>query len=444
MDEENKKNSNTPPEENDWVDQLLREVEAENLEETAAQSEATDKNEQVSAPSAPVNRQEYSSPKRKQTPATPEKPPQKEPDEEEEPPRRRPKRVRVKRKGKLYTLLYLAVALGACGIAAVFCLNAVRDVLAISKPDQAVTVTIPEDATAKEIGEILQQDGIIQYPWVFEMVARFENYVTFEPGTHILNSNMDYMTLMKSMQKQEEVRETVRVTIPEGLTAAEMAKILDENGVCDENDFLLTLENTNFEFDYADEIPDDAEIYCHLEGYLFPDTYEFYKDDTALNVITRMLDNFDNRITPDIRAAITQSGMTFHEVITLASIIQGEAPDEENMAKVSAVYQNRLNNPAEYPLLQADPTRKYAKEQILADLGDEGQMMATAYNTYESEGLPPGPINNPGLAAIKAAVFPSTEMEGYYYFCSDLKTREFFYAKTLDEHNANLVKAHLR
>ena len=114
------------------------------------------------------------------------------------------------------------------------------------------------------------------------------------------------------------------------------------------------------------------------------------------------------------------------------------------MAKVSAVYQNRLNNPAEYPLLQADPTRKYANEQILADLGDEGQMMATAYNTYESEGLPPGPINNPGLAAIKAAVFPSTEMEGYYYFCSDLKTREFFYAKTLDEHNANLVKAHLR
>ena len=108
------------------------------------------------------------------------------------------------------------------------------------------------------------------------------------------------------------------------------------------------------------------------------------------------------------------------------------------------MYLNRLHNPAEYPLLQADPTRKYANEQILADLGDEGNLKAAAYNTYEGKGLPPGPINNPGSDAIWAAVTPSEEMEGYYYFCSDLKTREFFYAKTLEEHNRNLVKAHLR
>lgn len=424
MDEENENIPENAPEGGDWIDQLLRDVKAENLPEEETAPEEL---------------------RLKPAPTPPRKPPEPPAPPEEEPPRRRrPKRIRVKWKGKLYSFLYLVVALTACGIAAVFCLNAVRDVLAISKPNQAITVTIPKGADTKAIGQILKDDGIIQYPFVFELVAKFEKYTTFQSGTHILNSNMDYMTLMKSMQAPKKSRETVRVTIPEGLPAAKIAKILEENGVCDTSDFLLALENTDFNFAYSSEIPDNNLIYRRLEGYLFPDTYEFYKNDTALNVITRMLDNFENKITPELLSKIKQSGMTFHEVITLASIIQGEAPDVENMYKVSAVYLNRLHNPAEYPLLQADPTRKYANEQILADLGDEGNLKAAAYNTYEGKGLPPGPINNPGSDAIWAAVTPSEEMEGYYYFCSDLKTREFFYAKTLEEHNRNLVKAHLR
>ena len=447
MDEDNRKTQDGAAENGDWVDQLLREVEAENRrgpEETPDGPESRQGSSVVPAAEEPEG-----FPVRRPVPRRSEcRPLRREPElsqQDEEPPRRRrPKRIRVKRKGKLYSLLYLTVALAVCGVAAMFCLNAVRDVLAISKPNQAITVTIPRGAGAKEIGQILKEDGIIEYPFVFELVAKYENYEKFQSGTHILNSNMDYMTLMKSMQEPQKSRETIRVTIPEGLTAAKMAKILDENGVCDENDFLLALENPDFNFAYENEIPDDSLIYCHLEGYLFPDTYEFYKNDSALNVITRMLDNFEKKITPEIQAAVKQSGMSFHEVITLASIIQGEAPDEENMYKVSAVYQNRLHNAAEFPLLQADPTRKYANEQILADLGDEGRLKATAYNTYEGKGLPPGPINNPGIAAIQAAVSPNMEMEGYYYFCSDLNTREFFYAKTLDEHNQNLVKAHLR
>ncbi len=446
MDEDSRKTQDGAAESGDWVDQLLREVEAENRrspEETADSSES-----QQEPPAVPDGKEPVDSVRRLDPRRSEPGPAREEPEpllQDDEPPRRRrPKRIRVKRKGKLYSFLYLAAALAVCGVAAIFCLNAVRDVLAISKPNQAITVTIPSGASAKEIGRLLKEDGIIQYPFVFELVAKYENYEKFQSGTHILNSNMDYMTLMKSMQEPQKSRETVRVTIPEGLTAAKVAKILDENGVCDESDFLLALENTDFNFAYQNEIPGDSLIYCRLEGYLFPDTYEFYKNDTALNVISRMLDNFEKKITPEILDAVKQSGMSFHEVITLASIIQGEAPDEENMYKVSAVYQNRLDNAAEFPLLQADPTRKYANEQILADLGDEGKLKAAAYNTYEGKGLPPGPINNPGIAAIQAAVSPSTEMEGYYYFCSDLSTREFFYAKTLDEHERNLVKAHLR
>ena len=311
MDEDNKKIPDGT-EGNDWIDQLLQEVKNEN------EGEASPK-----APSQPLH---PSAP-----PVQRAAPPQKElepaPEEEEPPRRRRPKRIRVKRKGKLFSLLYLAVALAACSFAAVFCLNAVRDVLAISKPNQAITVTIPSGSDAKAVGNLLKEDGIIQYPFVFELVAKYENYVTFQAGTHVLNSNMDYMTLMKSMQKPKKSRETVRVTIPEGLPAAKIAKILEENGVCDASDFLSALENTDFRFSYESEIPDDSRIYRRLEGYLFPDTYEFYKNDTALNVTEGVEDQpivnpyFTRRKKPKLSTDQYVEGILAGNITTLSQAI---------------------------------------------------------------------------------------------------------------------------
>ncbi|HIQ58603.1 MAG TPA: endolytic transglycosylase MltG [Candidatus Merdivicinus intestinavium] len=419
MDEDRKNGQET-----DWVDELLQEVAQENAD---AESEPQAPPEEPQAAPPPPPAQPPEQPRRAaKSPA---------------PKRRRPKRVRVRRVGITYSIIYIAVVLALCGAATIFCMRAAADVLAISQPDVAVEIEIPEGTDVEELSHILKDAGVIQYPWMFQLVAQYEGIGEIASGTFVVNRNMGYTSLMNAVEKGNAPRETVTVTIPEGLNINEIAEILEENGVCSATVFTRAVGNTDFSYDFVSEIPDDDQIYYHLEGYLFPDTYEFYTGDSALNVISRMMSNFQSKIS-EVSAQINASGMSLHEVITLASIIQAEAPDAENMAMVSSVYHNRLNNPAEFPRMESDPTRNYANEVVLSDSSVASQQRADAYNTYTSEGLPPGPINNPGMDAINAALNPAES--SYYYFCSDLNTREFFYAETLAEHEQNLYRAHLR
>ncbi len=355
-----------------------------------------------------------------------------------EPPRR--KRKKVRRKGKIYSVVYILVVLAVCAVISYFCISAINDVLAVTKPDKAIEVTIPEGATTKEISNILHDEGLIKYPWLFEKISGYENYDgQYAAGEHVLNTNMGYTVMMRAMQESNQ-RETVTVTIPEGLPLNRIAKILEDNGVCEAVDFMAQVNSTDFGFDFEEQIPDDSNIFYKMEGYLFPDTYEFYKGDSPLNVIRKMLVNFDVKISADVKNLMAQQGLELHELLTIASIVQAEAPNVEEMKRVASVYLNRLNDSADFPRLDADPTRDYATEQILGNQGS--QEIADAYNTYVANGLPPGPINNPGLDAIMAVLEP--EDTTYYFFCTDLRTGEFYYAETLEEHNQNVQKAGLR
>lgn len=413
--DEDKKNG----QDSDWVDDLLKEVAKEQAEDPPPT--------QPSAPPPPPKQTTLSNPVRNTPPKKPKK--------------RRPKRVRVHRVGVTYSIIYIAVALALCGIATIVCLKAAADVLAINQPDMAVEVEIPEETDLEELSQIYKDAGVIQYPWMFQIVAKYEGMGEIASGTFVVNRNMGYTALMDAVKKSEQPRETVTVTIPEGLNINEIAALMEENGVCSASDFVKGVNDTDFGFSFEEEIPHDDNIYYNLEGYLFPDTYEFYTNDSALNVINRLMSNFEKKIA-DVQAQIEQSGMSLHEVLTLASIIQAEAPDEENMALVSSVYHNRLNNPGEFPKLECDPTRNYANEVVLENNSATSQKIADEYNTYASEGLPPGPINNPGMAAINAALNPADS--NYYFFCSDLKSRKFYYAETLAQHEQNLIKANLR
>lgn len=359
------------------------------------------------------------------------------------PRKRRKIRKRVIRRGKLFTLAYIAAALAACLFLSIFCISAINDVLAVSKPNQAVEVQIPSGSTTKEIAHILKENGLIKYPFMFEIISDFENYDgKYQFGSFILNSNMDYTSMMSSMKKQTAQRETVMVTIPEGVTLQKMGAILEENGVCEAADFISTLQNTSFGYSFEDDIPQSSLLFYRMEGYLFPDTYEFYKSDTSLNVIKKILNNFESKIDADIKAQMRKKGLTLHELLTLASIIQAEAPNSDQMAMVSSVYNNRLNDKLTFPKLQADPTTKYANEVVTPNLGDRSKDIVTAYDTYQGDGLPPGPINNPGLDAIVAALNPADT--NYTYFCTDLRSGVFYYADNLRDHESNLVKAGLR
>ena len=351
--------------------------------------------------------------------------------------RRVPKRVY--HRGWGISLAYTAVTVLLCVFIAVMFLRVFNDVLAFITENRAVTITIDADDTVDDVAGKLKDAGLIKYDWLFSYVAKFEGSTgPYQEGEHTLNDNMNYMQLLSEIEVQPVARETVWVTFTEGMTVDQMADLLEENGVCDADDFREeVMSGADYGYDFEQEMSTSSDIYYPLEGYLFPDTYEFYTNETPANVITRMLQNFQNKIDT-VQDQTTEMGLTQHQTITLASIIQSEASgDPANMALVSSVYWNRLNDPENFPMLQSDPTRNYANSTILmTGQSSTYQRMAAAYDTYQCTGLPAGPICNPGMDAILAALSPETT--AYYYFISD-SDGNFYFAETLEQHEANIA-----
>ena len=351
--------------------------------------------------------------------------------------RRVPKRVY--HRGWGISLAYTAVTVLLCVFIAVMFLRVFNDVLAFITENRAVTITIDADDTVDDVAGKLKDAGLIKYDWLFSYVAKFEGSTgPYQEGEHTLNDNMNYMQLLSEIEVQPVARETVWVTFTEGMTVDQMADLLEENGVCDADDFREeVMSGADYGYDFEQEMSTSSDIYYPLEGYLFPDTYEFYTNETPANVITRMLQNFQNKIDT-VQDQMAEMGLTQHQTITLASIIQSEASgDPANMALVSSVYWNRLNDPENFPMLQSDPTRNYANSTILmTGQSSTYQQKAAAYDTYQCTGLPAGPICNPGMDAILAALSPETT--AYYYFISD-SDGNFYFAETLEQHEANIA-----
>ena len=351
--------------------------------------------------------------------------------------RRVPKRVY--HRGWGISLAYTAVTVLLCVFIAVMFLRVFNDVLAFITENRAVTITIDADDTVDDVAGKLKDAGLIKYDWLFSYVAKFEGSTgPYQEGEHTLNDNMNYMQLLSEIEVQPVARETVWVTFTEGMTVDQMADLLEENGVCDADDFREeVMSGADYGYDFEQEMSTSSDIYYPLEGYLFPDTYEFYTNETPANVITRMLQNFQNKIDT-VQDQMAEMGLTQHQTITLASIIQSEASgDPANMALVSSVYWNRLNDPENFPMLQSDPTRNYANSTILmTGQSSTYQRKAAAYDTYQCTGLPAGPICNPGMDAILAALSPETT--AYYYFISD-SDGNFYFAETLEQHEANIA-----
>lgn len=340
-------------------------------------------------------------------------------------------------KGLLYTILVIGVSL----ICTYFIIGGILDVTGLQKSDLKRRVDIAEGATTADVATALEEADLIDQKLIFRLYSKLTKADgTYQPGTFYLTANMGYSELIRSLQ-QVQVRETVTVTIPEGSTVENIARLLSENGVCEYNDFYAALVNGTFEnHEFLQDVPKRTDtgyedrIYW-LEGYLFPDTYEFYVGISGEDAIDKLLTAFDSKLDTSLKTAIKASGRSLDEVMILASIVQGEAADTANMPKVARVILNRLENYAEFPYLQCDSTGDYldklSPDQVDLDTED------SAYNTYTHMGLPPGPINNPSLAAIKAVVNPSTDKRimKCYYFANDAN-RNTYYSETYEEHVA--------
>lgn len=238
------------------------------------------------------------------------------------------------------------------------------------------------------------------------------------------------------------VNNTVMVTFPEGFTIIEIAERLAENNVCSKTDF-LEICNQPYE---GIEIENPEDRVFLLEGYVFPDTYEFYYNSDPKTVLDKFIDNYNNKVTPEIKAKAEELGYTMDEMLTLASIIQKECDkDIAECSAVSSVFHNRLKSPS-FPLLQSDVTTFYITQKLGDYLGyqkdvrlenqrEEIQHYMSIYSTYYCKGLSAGPICNPGIKAIKAAVNPADT--DYYYFLTDPTGVDFYYASTLSQHQKN-------
>lgn len=241
-------------------------------------------------------------------------------------------------------------------------------------------------------------------------------------------------------QEEDPAADTVRVTLREGLTVPEMAAVLEENEVCSAADFITAVQTVDYDYDFLKNLPTDDGRPYRLEGYLFPDTYEFYVGSNASAVVNRLLANFQRR-TEELLPQIEEMGWTLDEAVIFASMIQGEADTTANMARVSRVLHNRLAPGSGFAKLQLCSTRDYVNH-LPQDGGFDLEALKQSYNTYYREGLPLGAINNPGLDALRAALNPSEDatIKQCYYFATDYKTGITYFSKTYAEHQAIIKK----
>ncbi len=311
--------------------------------------------------------------------------------------------------------------------------------IGLTRSDESITFDIPEGTNASTIADLLYQKGIIDNPTLFKLVMKVSRRTSVVPGSITLSPNMTYPSIISEVGRSRKVYETVTITFTEGTSLYNAARLLEDEGVCSASDFLEAF-NSDSGFDFEKELTLSNQTLYKMEGFMFPDTYEFYLEDDAENVAAKIKQNFQDKMTPEIMQLVDKSGMSLYEVITLASIVQAEADTEENMKLVASVFLNRLSNREQFPNLQSDVTYFYVTNTIAAALGNNSVAnYEYLYSTYSCYGLPVGPIGNPGMTAILAVLEP--EETSFCYFVTDSVTGEFYYAATYEEHQENSKKA---
>jgi UPF0755 protein len=335
--------------------------------------------------------------------------------------------------GCLTAMLYFIFVMGAAALLATVGWVSANEVFGFIKPDITAVVEVTKDDSLSSVAEKLKEEGIINYPFLFKLYGNISHAMEkIDPGTYELKADLDYRAIIYAMRNTSSYRATVWVTIPEGLEQEEILKLLDEKGVCKYEDLAKAAKSYEFSFDYIKSL---TKTENRLEGYLFPDTYEFYINESASSALNKLLSNFDSKLTAELRDRAETLGLTIHQAVTLASLIEKEAAGDEERPVISSVIHNRLES-KKYPFLQIDATIQYVLPERKANLSVEDTKIESPYNTYLNKGLPPGPIASPGVASIKAALYPDDTK--YYFYALD-KDGKHHFSKTIEEHEAFLA-----
>ena len=344
-------------------------------------------------------------------------------------PEERPLRWRrEKRTGCIGGILYSAFVICASILLASLAWIAASDVLGFGTVDEEINMTISKDFEMEDVIELLYDAGLIKYRFLFRLYAGFssaESKIT--AGSYVLNKNFDYRALVHGMTARGGARVEVTVQIPEGYTLLQIFALLEEKNVCTAEELWRSATWHDYTNSFLKDIPRGNRL--RLEGYLFPDTYNFYVDSQPEQAISKMLGEFGRKFTEQYTERAEYMGYTMREIITIASMIEREAGNDEERPHIASVIYNRMRS-NDFSLLQIDATIYYA----IAGTGIPfSTSVDSPYNTYQHTGLPPGPISNPGLASIRAALYPSSTGD-YYYALNREGSHNFF--KTLAQQQA--------
>lgn len=295
---------------------------------------------------------------------------------------------------------------------------AASDIAGVSK---GTSITIDEGMTTARAAEILKDSGVIKFPLAFRLISRQLGYDTkIRPGVCTVTAGMSYKEILEGLTNAKA--ETVKVVIPEGYEAKEIAERLSD--LVSEEEFYKAM-SLDYDYDFLKNLPSRE---FPLEGYLFPATYEFEIGISAEEIINTMLRTFDSHFTDEYKARAKELGKSIDEIVTLASIIERESNSGNDRAKIAGVFYNRLRINMK---LQSCATVQYILKERKTVLSTEDTKIDSPYNTYLYSGLPKGPISSPGEECIKAALYPEDTDALYFVLGADGK---HIFSKTYEEH----------
>ena len=299
-------------------------------------------------------------------------------------------------------------------------------------------IIIEQGDGLSEIADVLKERKLIKNITAFKVYAYIEGVASkMQAGSYQLSTAMSIKDIVKVISQGTLLSNERTVKLLEGWSNREIGDYLDENEIVSKEDFLAAVAVINTKEILPDEVYNflaDKDESVDLEGYLFPDTYRIYKDSQAKDIIKKMLDNFDEKLTEELRAEIQKQEKTIFEIVTMASILEKELSTYEDRQMGADLFYRRLEIGM---AMQSDATVNYAtgkseRQPTYSDLETD-----SPYNTYLYPGLPPGPICNPSITSIKAAIYP-TANEYYYYL--NKEDGETVWSVTGDEHAANKAK----
>lgn len=342
------------------------------------------------------------------------------------------KRYLLKKNKKIFMKQIPLILAGVCFLFLIACFT---EFAGVGKVAEDVQISVPKGSGAYEIAEILKEQDVIGSKTAFYLYSRITK-PEFKYGLHKL-SRSGYKNIVKDLTSSENIY-SCTVTIPEGYEMKEIAEKLAEAGLLTVDSFYENAKPEYYDYWFLKNLPDREES---LEGYLFPDTYSFGGFETPQEIIDTLLANFDKRITETMRKDAEKTGLSFDEIITLASIIEREAADHNEFKKVAGVFYNRINRVGESNgYLESCATVQYILKERKTVLSVSDTKIDSPYNTYKYPGLPIGPISSPGLKAIESAIYP--EKTSYLYFVADGNGNHYF-AKDYATHLKNTQKAGL-